>query len=138
MAGDRSPASPAPPEETLYERLGGIYAIATVVDEFIERLLVNDLLNQNPAIDAARDRVPKAGLKYRVTSLMAHVAGGPQQYTGRSMKESHAHLDITAREWDEMVREFVGVLNDYDVPKREQKELLALIAPTRDDIVTIE
>ena len=48
---------------TLYERLGGVYSIATVVDDFIERLLVNDTLNANPAIDAARKRVPKAGLK---------------------------------------------------------------------------
>jgi hypothetical protein len=47
----------------LYDRLGGLYSIASVVDVFIERLLVNDVLNANPAIRAARERVPKAGLK---------------------------------------------------------------------------
>lgn len=50
---------------SLYERLGGVYSIATVVDDFIERLLVNDTLNANPAITDARTRVPKAGLKYK-------------------------------------------------------------------------
>ncbi len=53
-------------EKSLYERLGGVYAIASVVDDFIERLLVNDVLNANPAIEEARDRVPKAGLKHRI------------------------------------------------------------------------
>ena len=66
-------------EKTLYERLGGVYNIATVVDDFIERLLVNDVLNANPAVNGARDRVPKAGLKYRVTSLVCQVTGGTSE-----------------------------------------------------------
>ena len=80
------------PEKSLYERLGGVYAIATVVDDVIERLLVNDVLKANPAIDEAKKGVPKAGLKYRVTALVCQLTGGPQKYTGRTMKESHAHL----------------------------------------------
>jgi hypothetical protein len=48
------------PTNSLYDRLGGVYNIATVVDNFIERLLVNDTLNANPAINEARARVPKA------------------------------------------------------------------------------
>src|SRR5262249_53130558 len=78
----------------LYERLGGVYSIATVVDDFIERLLVNDTLNANPAIKEARTRVPKAGLKFHVTALVCEVTGGPCKYSGRSMKEAHAHLNI--------------------------------------------
>jgi len=50
------------PDTSLYHRLGGAYAIATVVDDFIERLLVNNTLNTNPRINEARARVPKAGL----------------------------------------------------------------------------
>ena len=61
---------------SLYERLGGVYSIATVVDDFIDRLLVNDTLNANPAIDAARKRVPRAGLKFQVTALVCQVTGG--------------------------------------------------------------
>jgi hemoglobin len=121
---------------SLYDRLGGTYAIATVVDEFIERLLVDDMLNANPKIRAARDRVPKAGLKYRVTALVSQVTGGPEQYTGRSMKEAHAHLDISEKEWDELVRVFVSVLDKYKVPKAEQDELLGIVGSTKGDIVT--
>jgi hypothetical protein len=53
-----------PATKSLYERLGGVYSIATVVDDFIERLLVNDTLNANPAISEARGSRPKAGLKF--------------------------------------------------------------------------
>lgn len=123
-------------EKSLYERLGGVYSIASVVDDLIERLLVNDILNANPLINEARTRVPKAGLKYRLTSLMCQLAGGPEEYHGRNMKDSHAHLNITENEWDAMVAEFVTTLNHFKVPEKEQGELLALVAPTKGDIVT--
>ncbi len=123
------------PAKSLYERLGGAYAIATVVDDFIERLLVNDTLNANPAIKEARDRVPKAGLKFQVTALVCQVTGGPQNYTGRSMGEAHKHLNITEREWQAMVADFKKTLDKFKVPEREQKELFAIVESTKADIV---
>ncbi len=122
-------------EKSLYDRLGGVYAIATVVDDFIERLLVNDVLNANPRIKEARERVPKAGLKYRVTSLVGMVTGGPEKYDGRSMKEAHAHLYITEKEWQAMVADFKVTLNKFKVPAKEQGELLAIVESTKKDIV---
>ncbi len=69
---------------TLYERLGGIYSIATVVDDFIDRIMVDPRLNANPAVDEAHHRVPPAGFKYLVTEMVgwataAHssIAAGP-------------------------------------------------------------
>jgi len=122
-------------KKSLYDRLGGVYAIATVVDAFIEKLLVNDKLNANPAIKEARERVPKAGLKFQVTALVCQVTGGPQMYTGRSMKEAHRHLHITEAEWDAMVHDFVDVLDQFKVPKAEQTELLTIVGSTKGDIV---
>jgi hemoglobin len=119
----------------LYDRLGGAYAIATVVDDFIERLLVNDTLNANPAIKEARDRVPKAGLKFHVTTLVCQVTGGPCKYVGRDMKTSHAHLNIGAKEWEAMVVDFRATLDKFKVPKAEQDELVAIVGSTRPDIV---
>jgi hemoglobin len=126
------------PEKSLYDRLGGIYAIASVVDDFIEVLLVNDVLNANPAIKAARERVPKAGLKFHVTALVCEVTGGPCKYTGRTMKEAHAHLNITEREWLAMLADFRRILNNYMVPEREQRELIAIVESTKKDIVVPE
>lgn len=124
-----------PAKPTLYQRLGGVYSIATVVDDFIERLLVNDILNANPKIKEARDRVLKAGLKYQVSALVCQVTGGPQQYTGRSMKEAHAHLNITEREWQAMTADFKKSLDKFQVPEPEQKELFAIVESTKPDIV---
>jgi hemoglobin len=122
-------------QPSLYERLGGTYSIATVVDDFIERLLVNATLNANPAIKEARARVPKAGLKFHVTALVCEVSGGPCKYTGRTMKESHQHLNITQPEWDAMVADFKATLNKFNVPQREQQELITIVGSTKNDIV---
>lgn len=121
---------------SLYERLGGVYSIASVVDELIDRLEVNDILNANPILDQARTKVPKAGIKFRLTAMICQAAGGPEVYHGRTMKDSHAHLNISSAEWAEMVRVFTQILNDFKVPEQEQKELFALIGPTKADIVT--
>lgn len=123
------------PEKPLYERLGGVYAIATVVDDFIERLLVNDVLNANPAINEARQRVPKAGLKFQVTALVSQSTGGPQKYAGRTMKDSHKHLNITEKEWEALVSDFKLSLDKFNVPEKEQQELFAIVGSTKGDIV---
>jgi hemoglobin len=123
------------PAKSLYDRLGGVYPISVVVDTFIDLLLVNDVLNANPAIKAARDRVPAAGLKFQVTALVCQQTGGPCKYTGRGMKESHAHLNISEKEWQVMLADFRRTLNHYGVPAKEQGELMAIVEGTKKDIV---
>jgi hemoglobin len=128
-------AQPVPAKKSLYDRLGGLYNIAAVVDDFIERLLVDDTLNANPAIKAARERVPKAGLKFHVTALMCEATGGPCKYTGRTMKESHTQLNINDGQWNAMLADFKGTLNKFNVPAGEQDELIAIVGSTKGDIV---
>lgn len=130
-----APAAGQPATKPLYDRLGGVYSIATVVDDFIERLLVNDVLNANPAIKGARARVPKAGLKFHVTALVCAATGGPCTYTGRSMKDSHAKLNINDAQWDAMVVDFRKTLDKFKVPSREQEELVMIVGSTKKDIV---
>jgi hemoglobin len=77
-----------------------VYSIATVVDDLIERIMIDPRLNANPKVDEAHHRVPPAGFKYLVTEMVCWATGGPQKHTGRSMKQSHQHLMITAAEWD--------------------------------------
>lgn len=127
--------TPQPKEKPLYDRLGGVYSIATVVNDFIERLLVDDTLNANAAIKEARTRVPKAGLKFHVTALVCEVTGGPCKYTGRTMKESHAKLNITDAQWDAMVADFRKTLDKFKVPQKEQQELITIVDSTKPDIV---
>ena len=124
-----------PESPTLYERLGGVYSIATVVDDFIDRIMVDSRLNANPRVDEAHHRVPPAGFKYLVTEMVCWAAGGPQKYTGRSMYESHKEMKITGPEWDAFMDDFQQTLNKFSVPAHEQAELKAIVNSTRVDII---
>jgi hemoglobin len=119
----------------LYQRLGGVYSIATVVDDFIDRIMVDPRLNANPHVDEAHHRVPKAGFKYLVTELVCQATGGPQQYSGRSMEDSHRHLMITSQEWLAFLDDLKQTLSKFNVPQAEQEELVALVESTREAIV---
>jgi len=122
-------------EPSLYDRLGGVYAIAVVVDDFIDRIMVDPRLNANPLVDEAHHKVPPAGFKYLVTEMVCQATGGPQTYTGRSMADSHAHLKITAGEWEAFLDDFRETLAKFNVPAKEQAELFAIVDTTRADIV---
>ena len=120
---------------SLYDRLGGIYAIAAVVDDFIDRIMINPILNANPLVDEAHHRVSKAGFKYLVTEMVGWATGGPQKYTGKTMKESHEHLNITESEWQSFLGDFQTTLDKFQVPAAEQSELFAIVDGTKADIV---
>ncbi len=120
---------------SLYERLGGVYSIATVIDDFIDRIMVDPRLNANPRVDEAHHRVSPAGFKYLVTEMVCWAAGGPQKYTGRSMKDSHQDLMITAAEWDAFLDDLQQTLDKFAVPQAEQAEIKAIVDSTRADIV---
>jgi hemoglobin len=122
-------------QKSLYDRLGGVYAIAAVIDDFINRIMDNPRLNANPKVDEAHHRVSRAGFKYLVTEMVCWATGGPQQYTGRSMRDSHVHLDITAEEWQVFLADLQACLDHFAVPKAEQGELFALVESTKSDIV---
>jgi hemoglobin len=79
-----------PQPTSLYDRLGGIYSIATVVDDFIDRIMGDERLNANPRVDEAHHRVLPPGFKYLVTEQVGEASGGPQRYTGRSMEDTIA------------------------------------------------
>ena len=122
-------------QPSLYERLGGVYSIATVVDDFIDRIMVDPRLNANPLVDEAHHRVTPSGFKYLVTEMVCWATGGPQQYTGRSMGDSHAHLRITDAEWRAFIDDFQQTLDKFGVPAAEQAELKAIVASTKTSIV---
>ena len=120
---------------TLYERLGGIYSIAVVIDDFINRIMTDARLNANPAVNEAHHRVSPPGFKYLVTEMVGWATGGPQHYSGRSMRDSHQHLNITPSEWEAFLDDLQQSLDKFNVPAAEQSELKAIVQSTYDDIV---
>src|SRR5215208_948289 len=97
-------------EPSLYDRLGGYFAIAAVVDRFSDEIIKNPKLNENPALKAWNEnesatRLP--GLKFGRTQWVAAKAGGPYEYTGLPLEEAHKDLHLTAEEFAEVGAEIV-------------------------------
>jgi hemoglobin len=120
---------------TLYERVGGINNIAVLIDDVIERSYVAPTLHANPKIAAAHKRFPKPVYKYNATALACMVMGGPQKYTGRTIKEAHQHLDVNEKEWNALIKIFRDSMTSFKVPQKEQNEVIAIIESTKGDVV---
>ena len=106
-----------------------------MIDDFIDRIMIDPRLNAKPRVDEAHHRVPPAGFKYLVTEMVCWATGGSQNYTGRSMKDSHQQLMITAAEWEAFLDDLQQTLDKFAVPQAEQPEIKAIVASTRADIV---
>jgi hemoglobin len=120
---------------SLYDRLGGLYNIAVVVDDFIDRVMGDPRLNANPRVDEAHHRVSPQGFKYYVTEMLCWAAGGPQTYSGRTMGDSHRHLMITDEEWVAFMDDLQQSLDRFEVPQPEQDEVIAIVESTKEAIV---
>src|SRR5947209_7234799 len=117
---------------SLYERLGGLDAITAVVDSFAARCAGDDRINRK----FERTDIPR--LKTMLVDQVCEASGGPCTYTGRGMLETHDGMEVTAGEFDALVEDLVATLNEFDVPKAEQDELLGLLGPMRAEIVEVE
>jgi hemoglobin len=126
-----------PPQVTpsLYDRLGGVYNISVVVDDFIDRVMGDPRLNANPRVDEAHHRVSPQGFKYYVTEMLCWAAGGPQTYSGRTMGDTHRHLMITDEEWVAFMEDLQQSLDRFEVPQPEQDEVKAIVESTKEAIV---
>ncbi len=132
--------------KTLYERLGGIFAIAAVIDHFSDALVQNPIVgktSQNPALREwhtnSLGRLP--GLKFERTLWVAEVTGGPFKFSatkpGKShlgLEEAHRKLKISPAEFDEVAAELGRSLDFAKVPAREKGEVLAAFAAHKNEV----
>lgn len=125
-AGTGMPAK----EKTLYERLGGQPALVAVVDDFVANVAADKRINAF----FAQTNIPR--LKRLLVEQICAGTGGPCKYTGDDMKTVHARMGVTQAHFDALVEDLVKTLDKFKVPQKEQKELLAILAPMSKDIVT--
>lgn len=132
--------------QSLYERLGGVFAIAAVVDHFSDAVVRNPIVgktSQNPALrdwhTANLGRLP--GLKFMRTLWVAEVTGGPLKYSptqrGQArlgLEEAHRKLKISPSEFDEVAAELGHSLDFAKVPAREKGEVLAAFAAHKKEV----
>lgn len=133
-------------EQSLYERLGGAFAIAAVIDMFSDALIKNPIVGQgskNPALREWHtknlDRLP--GLKFERTLWVCAISGGPFTYTGTrpgstplGLEEAHRRLQISPEEFDEVARVLAETLDAAKVPEREKGEVLAAFAAHKPEV----
>jgi hemoglobin len=118
--------------QILYERLGGKNAIAAVVDDFVARCAKDGRINPK----FAKSDIPR--LKKMLIDQVCEATGGPCTYAGRDMKETHAGMGVTSGEFDALVQDLVASLDQFDVSKGDQNELLGLLGPMKSYIVEID
>jgi hemoglobin len=137
-------------EKSLYDRLGGVFAIAAVVNHFSDNLIQNAIVgknSQNPYLkewnqhDSVEARLP--GLKFQRTLWLCATAGGPQKYVGThtgqcpmSLENAHERFHISPEEFDEVARELAKSLDFFKVPQKEKEEVLAAFAAHKNEINT--
>jgi hemoglobin len=134
------------PEKSLYDRLGGVFAIAAVVDHFSDALVANPIVgktSKNPDLrkwhTQSLGRLP--GLKFMRTLWVCNVAGGPFKYTptkpGKTplgLEEAHRDLHISPAEFDEVAAELGRSLDFAKVPAREKQEVLSAFAAHKAEV----
>jgi hemoglobin len=134
------------PDTSLYERLGGVFAIAAVVDHFSDAVVQNPVVGQQSNNPALREwhtnnlgRLP--GLKFMRTLWVCNVAGGPFEYaptkpgsTPLGLEEAHRQLRISPEEFDEVAAELGRTLDAFKVPQREKDEVLAAFAAHKAEV----
>jgi hemoglobin len=133
-------------DSSLYDRLGGAFAIAAVVDHFSDAIVRNPIVGQTSENPALREwhtnnlaRLP--GLKFMRTLWVCDVAGGPQQYAGTEpgstplgLEEAHRQLKISPAEFDEVAAELARTLDSFNVPEHEKEEVLAAFAAHKGEV----
>ena len=133
-------------EKTLYERLGGVFAIAAVVDHFSDAVVQNPSVGKTSSNPALREWHTKSlgrlpGLKFMRTLWVCNVAGGPFPYvptkagnTKLGLEEAHRELRISPDEFDEVAAELGRTLDFVKVPRREKDEVLAAFAAHKNEV----
>jgi hemoglobin len=133
-------------DPSLYDRLGGVFAIAAVVEHFSDAIVTNPIVGQQSSNPALREWHTKSlgrlpGLKWMRTLWVCSVAGGPFEYvatrpgeTPLGLEEAHRPLAITPAEFDEVAAELARTLDHFGVPQREKDEVLAAFAGHKGEV----
>jgi hemoglobin len=120
------------PEPTLYERIGGVYAISAVIDHFSDQVIATKAAARtNPRIEEwnkTESRYRLQGLKFLRTLWLCAIAGGPFQYTGLPLGDAHVRFEFLPEEFDEVAAVLANSLDHFHVGKREKDEVLGAFA----------
>jgi hemoglobin len=138
-------------KKSLYERLGGEQGLTLIVEDWINRAVVDPRVNwtregvksgsrfsfkKRKSVEWQNTPANGTRLKKHMRQFLATATGGPPQYEGRPMKDVHAALKISNSEFDAAVGDLAAAMDNLKVGTEEQKELLSIIETARPDVAT--
>jgi hemoglobin len=125
------------PEPSLYDRLGGVYPIAAVVDYFSDQLVERETIHSNLQIrdwNTGKANQRLQGLKFLRTLWVCAISGGPFQYTGKPLDEAHFQFRLSSEDFDEVAAILAESLDHFNVPAREKEEVLGAFAAHKSQV----
>ena len=130
--GQPSAAASPPPDDALYQALGGQPGLVTLVDDFMRRLLAD--ARMNPFFkDADQPHV-----KAQLVAQFCEVSGGPCRLKGPDMKKAHAGFDIDKADFNALVEVLQQAMDAQGIGFGQQNRLLSRLAPMHRDIVNMK
>ena len=114
---------------SLYEQLGGLDVIATVVEDFYDRILADRTLGY------LFDGKDLAALRRHQTRFISYALGGPNQYAGRTIRKAHAGLGITTAQFATVAGHLSASLEAFGVSEDIVDKIIAHVAQLQDDVI---
>jgi hemoglobin len=117
---------------SLYDDLGGAKNLGPVVDKFYTKVLADERVN------GFFDTTDMERQAKKQKAFLSFAFGGPNKYTGKSMKDAHAHLvdrGLNDSHVDAIIEILGATLAEFDVPADKIAEVAAVAESVRDDIL---
>ncbi|KPJ91670.1 MAG: globin [Gammaproteobacteria bacterium SG8_11] len=119
-------------EQSLYDQLGGEAAVNAAVDIFYRKVLADDRINKFfESVDMERQAAKQK-------AFLTFAFGGPNNYTGKDMREGHAHLvakGLNDSHFDAVMEHLGATLKELNVPDELIAKAAAIAESTRNDVL---
>lgn len=116
---------------SLYDELGGAAAIDAAVDIFYRKVLADDRVSE------FFDTVDMEGQHAKQKAFLTVALGGPNNYTGKDMREAHKHMNLSEGHFNAVAEDLIATLEELDVPQARIDEVIAVVATTKNDVLNL-
>lgn len=123
-----------PPEEpkmSVYEKIGGAAAVDAAVDIFYRKVLSDDRISE------FFDTVDMEAQHAKQKAFLTMAFGGPNDYTGKDMREAHKHMNLTEVHFGAVAEALVGTLTELEVPQEYIDEIVGIAVSVKDDVLNV-
>ena len=117
---------------SIYEKIGGEAAVNAAVDIFYRKVLMDDRISE------FFDTVDMESQHTKQKAFLTMAFGGPNNYSGKDMREAHKHMALTETHFNAVAESLVATLKELDVPAEIIDEIVAVCLSVKDDVLNIE